>query len=150
MATAMLAKRGSSTDSTSQLCGGLREYGRRGLGGAEGHRHAHADRLEALGRLSRLRERARRHLRQRGAEKQIPTANLLSVLAPLAQRGSSMSTITQLCEKAVADVSEEPKAIDMYTRIGSKLLGASVGFAGVLVDIYASGAPRSRSRRLTS
>merc|ERR1712051_425179 len=50
--------------------------------------------------------------------------------AMLAQRVSSMISISQLCEKTGADVSEVSRAIGADTRIGSKFLGASVGFGG--------------------
>jgi UDPglucose 6-dehydrogenase len=48
----------------------------------------------------------------------------------LAQRISSINSISALCEKAEADVSEVAKAIGMDSRIGSKFLKASVGFGG--------------------
>lgn len=50
--------------------------------------------------------------------------------AMLAQRVSSMNSISQLCEKTGADVSEVSRAIGADSRIGSKFLGASVGFGG--------------------
>jgi len=50
--------------------------------------------------------------------------------AMLAQRVSSINAISQLCEKTGADVQEVSRAIGMDTRIGSKFLGASVGFGG--------------------
>merc|ERR1719428_1331261 len=50
--------------------------------------------------------------------------------AMLAQRVSSMNSISQLCEKTGADVQEVSRAIGADTRIGSKFLGASVGFGG--------------------
>merc|ERR1712038_431377 len=50
--------------------------------------------------------------------------------AMLAQRVSSMNAISQLCEKTGADVSEVSRAIGADSRIGSKFLGASVGFGG--------------------
>merc|ERR1712045_1031310 len=69
----------------------------------------------------------------------ILTANLwsseLSKLvanAMLAQRVSSMNSISQLCEKTGADVQEVSRAIGADSRIGSKFLGASVGFGGSL------------------
>merc|ERR1712004_687701 len=68
---------------------------------------------------------------------QILTTNLwsseLSKLvanAMLAQRVSSMNSISQLCEKTGADVQEVSRAIGTDTRIGPKFLGASVGFGG--------------------
>merc|ERR1711963_910929 len=50
--------------------------------------------------------------------------------AMLAQRVSSMNSISQLCEKTGADVSEVSRAIGADSRIGGKFLGASVGFGG--------------------
>merc|ERR1719428_1654573 len=50
--------------------------------------------------------------------------------AMLAQRVSSMNSISQLCEKTGADVQEVSRAIGADTRIGPKFLGASVGFGG--------------------
>ena len=48
----------------------------------------------------------------------------------LAQRISSINTISALCEKTDADVREVSKAIGMDSRLGSKFLNASVGFGG--------------------
>merc|ERR1712099_150557 len=48
--------------------------------------------------------------------------------AMLAQRVSSMNSISQLCEKTGADVQEVSRAIGADSRIGSKFLGAFVGF----------------------
>merc|ERR1711979_28075 len=50
--------------------------------------------------------------------------------AMLAQRVSSMNSISQLCEKTGADVAEASRAIGADSRIGAKFLGASVGFGG--------------------
>merc|ERR1712176_1069659 len=50
--------------------------------------------------------------------------------AMLAQRVSSMNSISQLCEKTGADVSEVSRAIGADSRIGPKFLNASVGFGG--------------------
>merc|ERR1712127_1011480 len=50
--------------------------------------------------------------------------------AMLAQRVSSINSISLLCEKTGADISEVGRAIGMDTRIGPKFLGASVGFGG--------------------
>merc|ERR1719414_896138 len=50
--------------------------------------------------------------------------------AMLAQRVSSMNSISKLCEKTGADVQEVSRAIGADSRIGSKFLGASVGFGG--------------------
>jgi len=48
----------------------------------------------------------------------------------LAQRISSINSISSICEKTEADVSEVARAIGTDTRIGSKFLNASVGFGG--------------------
>jgi UDPglucose 6-dehydrogenase len=48
----------------------------------------------------------------------------------LAQRVSSINSISALCEKTGADVCEVARAIGMDTRIGSRFLNASVGFGG--------------------
>jgi len=48
----------------------------------------------------------------------------------LAQRISSINSISQLCEKTYADVQEISRAIGSDSRIGSKFLNASVGFGG--------------------
>eukprot|EP00597_Dinobryon_sp_UTEXLB2267_P003497 CAMPEP_0170071356 /NCGR_PEP_ID=MMETSP0019_2-20121128/9320_1 /TAXON_ID=98059 /ORGANISM="Dinobryon sp., Strain UTEXLB2267" /LENGTH=452 /DNA_ID=CAMNT_0010279897 /DNA_START=85 /DNA_END=1443 /DNA_ORIENTATION=+ len=68
---------------------------------------------------------------------QIITTNLwsseLSKLvanAFLAQRVSSINSITALCEETDADVDEISRAIGSDTRIGNKFLKASVGYGG--------------------
>jgi UDPglucose 6-dehydrogenase len=48
----------------------------------------------------------------------------------LAQRVSSINSISALCEKTGADVSEVATAVGMDSRIGNKFLNASVGFGG--------------------
>lgn len=48
----------------------------------------------------------------------------------LAQRISSINSISALCEKTDANVAEVSKAIGMDSRIGPKFLNASVGFGG--------------------
>jgi len=48
----------------------------------------------------------------------------------LAQRVSSINSVSELCEKTGANVSEVAKAIGMDSRIGSKFLKSSVGFGG--------------------
>ncbi|MDR2727958.1 MAG: UDP-glucose 6-dehydrogenase [Chitinispirillales bacterium] len=48
----------------------------------------------------------------------------------LAQRISSINSISALCEKTEANVSEVSRAIGMDSRIGSKFLSSSVGFGG--------------------
>jgi UDPglucose 6-dehydrogenase len=48
----------------------------------------------------------------------------------LAQRVSSINSISPLCEKADADISEISFAIGSDSRIGSKFLNASLGFGG--------------------
>lgn len=48
----------------------------------------------------------------------------------LAQRISSINSISALCEKTDANISEVSKAVGMDSRIGHKFLNASVGFGG--------------------
>ena len=48
----------------------------------------------------------------------------------LAQRISSINSISALCESTGADVNEVARAIGMDSRVGSKFLKASVGFGG--------------------
>jgi UDPglucose 6-dehydrogenase len=48
----------------------------------------------------------------------------------LAQRISSINTISALCEKAEADVTEVARAVGMDSRIGARFLSASIGFGG--------------------
>ena len=50
--------------------------------------------------------------------------------AMLAQRISSINSLSALCEKTGANIDELSKAIGMDHRIGSKFLKASVGFGG--------------------
>ena len=50
--------------------------------------------------------------------------------AMLAQRISSINSISALCERTEADIAEVSKAIGMDTRIGPKFLEASIGFGG--------------------
>ena len=50
--------------------------------------------------------------------------------AMLAQRISSINSLSALCEKTGADIDELSKAIGMDHRIGPKFLKASVGFGG--------------------
>merc|ERR1711920_1051823 len=50
--------------------------------------------------------------------------------AMLAQRVSSINSISRLCERTEADVSEVSWAIGTDTRIGKKFLNASIGFGG--------------------
>jgi UDPglucose 6-dehydrogenase len=54
----------------------------------------------------------------------------LTANAFLAQRVSSINSISELCEFTGADVSELSKAIGTDSRIGPKFLQASVGFGG--------------------
>ncbi len=54
----------------------------------------------------------------------------LTANAFLAQRISSINSISALCEKTDADVDEVARAIGMDSRIGSKFLRSSVGFGG--------------------
>jgi UDPglucose 6-dehydrogenase len=48
----------------------------------------------------------------------------------LAQRVSSINTISALCEKTNADIEEVARAVGMDSRIGPKFLKAGVGFGG--------------------
>ena len=48
----------------------------------------------------------------------------------LAQRISSINSISALCEKTNADVDEVARAIGMDPRVGDKFLRSSVGFGG--------------------
>ena len=54
----------------------------------------------------------------------------LTANAFLAQRISSINSISALCERTDANVEEVAKAIGMDSRIGSKFLRSSVGFGG--------------------
>lgn len=54
----------------------------------------------------------------------------LTANAMLAQRISSINTISALCEETGADVQEVARAIGTDTRIGNKFINASVGFGG--------------------
>ncbi|MBC2602332.1 nucleotide sugar dehydrogenase [Puniceicoccus vermicola] len=54
----------------------------------------------------------------------------LTANAFLAQRISSINSISALCERTDADVEEVGRAIGMDSRIGSKFLRSSVGFGG--------------------
>ena len=48
----------------------------------------------------------------------------------LSQRISSINSITALCEKTEANITEVAKAVGMDSRVGNKFLHASVGFGG--------------------
>jgi UDPglucose 6-dehydrogenase len=48
----------------------------------------------------------------------------------LAQRVSSINSISALCEKTEANISEVAKAVGMDSRVGSKFLKAGIGFGG--------------------
>ncbi len=48
----------------------------------------------------------------------------------LAQRVSSINSISALCEKTDADIAEVAKAVGMDSRVGSKFLQAGIGFGG--------------------
>ncbi|MFO7598670.1 MAG: nucleotide sugar dehydrogenase [Candidatus Desulfacyla sp.] len=48
----------------------------------------------------------------------------------LAQRISSINSISALCEKADADIEEVARAVGMDSRVGNRFLNASVGFGG--------------------
>lgn len=50
--------------------------------------------------------------------------------AMLAQRVSSVNSISQLCERTGANVREVSRAVGTDTRIGPKFLNASIGFGG--------------------
>lgn len=50
--------------------------------------------------------------------------------AMLAQRISSINTISAVCEKTGADIEEVAKAIGLDPRLGPKFLHAGVGFGG--------------------
>ena len=54
----------------------------------------------------------------------------LAANAMLAQRVSSINSLSALCEKTGANINELSKAIGMDSRIGPKFLKASVGFGG--------------------
>lgn len=54
----------------------------------------------------------------------------LTANAFLAQRVSSINSISALCEETGADVNEVAQAVGMDSRIGPKFLQASVGFGG--------------------
>ena len=54
----------------------------------------------------------------------------LTANAFLAQRVSSINSLSELCEHTEADISEVARAIGTDSRIGSKFLKASVGFGG--------------------
>jgi len=54
----------------------------------------------------------------------------------LAQRISSINTISALCEKTGADVSEVAHAIGVDSRLGRKHLTASVGFGGACYETH--------------
>ena len=70
--------------------------------------------------------------RDRIIESNIWSAELskLTANAFLAQRISSINSISALCEKTEADVDEVAYAVGTDTRIGPKFLKASVGFGG--------------------
>lgn len=48
----------------------------------------------------------------------------------LAQRISSINSLSAVCEATGADVTEVAKAVGLDSRIGSKFLQASIGFGG--------------------
>merc|ERR1712203_1091318 len=54
----------------------------------------------------------------------------LGANAMLAQRVSSINSISQLCDRTGADVGEVSRAVGTDSRIGPKFLQASVGFGG--------------------
>lgn len=54
----------------------------------------------------------------------------LAANAMLAQRVSSINSLSALCEATEADIGEVARAIGMDSRIGSKFLSAGIGFGG--------------------
>ena len=48
----------------------------------------------------------------------------------LAQRISSINSLSALCEKSGADIDEVSSAVGMDSRIGDKFLKVSIGFGG--------------------
>lgn len=64
---------------------------------------------------------------QRKTENKTLCVSVQAANAFLAQRISSINSISALCEATGADVEEVAKAIGMDQRIGSKFLKASVG-----------------------
>ena len=54
----------------------------------------------------------------------------------LAQRISSINSLSAICEKTGADIKELSKAIGTDHRIGPHFLNASVGFGGVVFKRY--------------
>ena len=71
------------------------------------------------------------------AEEQILTSNVwstelskLTANAFLAQRISSINSISAICEKTEADIDEVARAVGTDSRIGAKFLKASIGFGG--------------------
>ncbi|CAG9828585.1 unnamed protein product [Diabrotica balteata] len=54
----------------------------------------------------------------------------LAANAMLAQRISSINSLSAVCESTGADISEVARAVGLDSRIGSKFLQASVGFGG--------------------
>ncbi|MCF7837371.1 MAG: nucleotide sugar dehydrogenase [Candidatus Marinimicrobia bacterium] len=54
----------------------------------------------------------------------------LAANALLAQRVSSVNSLSALCEATEADIAEVTRAVGMDSRIGSRFLQASVGFGG--------------------
>ena len=72
-----------------------------------------------------------------GSDENILTTNLwsselskLTANAFLAQRISSINSLSELCEVTGADIEEASRAIGMDSRIGSSFLKTSVGFGG--------------------
>lgn len=58
------------------------------------------------------------------------TLSLQAANAFLAQRISSINSLSAVCEATGADVTEVAKAVGLDSRIGSKFLQASIGFGG--------------------
>ena len=102
------------------------------IGVAEGDKHAE----EAAGALAAIYERW--VPKSRILISDLWSAELSKMVADafLAQRISSINSISALCERTGADVSEVSHAIGVDTRIGRKYLQASVGFGGACYETH--------------
>ena len=60
----------------------------------------------------------------------------LTANAFLAQRISSINSLSEICEETGADIEEVSTAIGMDSRIGSSFLKTSVGFGGSCFQRY--------------
>lgn len=54
--------------------------------------------------------------------------------AMLAQRISSINSISAICERTGADITEISKIVGLDTRIGPKFLNSGIGFAGPCLE----------------